>query len=573
MTRWRLSSVAAMTALCLTAGRAAAQYQEREPLRFALVIGDSAYQHIPRLPSAATDVVKMAEKLRALHFVVDEVTLTSVADFEINVLVPFAAKVGVGDIAVIYFSGHGFSYGPHNWLAPLDMPVTVTDASLADAAVSVENIGGYIAQRSPALILVLVDACRAITNFAIQDASGNDVKGVGVAQDGQFASEVSGIIGYAAAPGKTALATALANQLSPFTKGLVSHIGAKGRDFGGLFTQITTDVLLDTRDTQRPHLVSWSTTQLYLDPTPEILDLYKSQWMAALQDQDSLEAVARYALNYAVSPYASAAREWMRRHHRKQRMATQYTALLASAVDSAWDPAAKAIRVAPVGQGFAFARSVDVRLTRTAALASPDSVIWKETASTGSTARLNAALATALAQEEVVANREFIARVAPDPTSKVAYRVAEGTKINVVSVELPAARGTWVAASVGGSDSLVYLFVSESERVDSVRRLGKALREIIVPSHATGLRGAIDTLFLLDSLDKLKEEKKDIRWISMATGVPADSLDKDIPLLMLTHARAMLRRSGIDGRRVTAITSAPDVPAGVVRVRVFGWDP
>lgn len=561
-----------MTALCCTAGRAAAQYQEREPLRFALVIGDSAYQHLPRLPSAATDVVRMAEKLRALHFSVDEVKLTSAADFEINVLKPFAAKVGIGDIAVVYFSGHGFSYGPHNWLAPLDMPVTVMDGSLADAAVSVENIGAYIAQRSPALILALVDACRAITNFAIQDVSGNDVKGVGVAQDGQFASEVSGIMGYAASPGKTALATALANQLSPFTKGLVSHIGEKGRDFGGLFTEITTDVFIDTRETQRPHFVSWSTTQLYLDPTPEIMELYKSQWMAALQDPDSLEAVSRYALNFAVSPYAAAARDWVRRHH-KQRRATQYSALLAVDVESAWDPAAKAIQVAPVGQGFAFARSMDVRLTQEAALTNPDIEIWKGRVSAGSTARLNTALVTALAQEEVVAKREFIARVAPDPTSKVAYRVAEGTRINLSGVELPTARGKWVAATVGGADSLVYLFVSESDRADSVRRLGKALRETLVPSHRTGLRGAIDTVFLLDFLDKLKEEKKDIRWISMATGVPADALHKDIPLLMLTHARAMLRRAGIDGRKVTSITSAPDVPAGVVRIRVFGWDP
>jgi hypothetical protein len=76
--------------------------------------------------------------------------------------------------------------------------------------------------------------------------------------------------------------------------------------------------------------------------------------------------------------------------------------------------------------------------------------------------------------------------------------------------------------------------VPESARVDSVRRLGKSLREILVPSHPSGLRGAIDTVFLLNALDKLKDERKDIRWISMATGPAADSLNKDSPFLMLT---------------------------------------
>ena len=181
-----------------------------------------------------------------------------------------------------------------------------------------------------------------------------------MAQDGQFASNVNGIVGYAAGPGRTALATAHRNQLSPFTRALVSHIDASGLDFGGLFALITGDVLHATGAAQRPHYVSWSTTQLYLNPTPEILELYKSQWRAALEDPDSLDAVDRFARNYAISPYASAARQWLA-NHRTSRKASQYSALRAAEVDSAWDPGAKAIRVSPVGQGFAFSRSVDIR--------------------------------------------------------------------------------------------------------------------------------------------------------------------------------------------------------------------
>ena len=170
------SFVVAMTALCLSNGEASAQIPEREPGRFALVVGDSAYEHLPRLPSSATDVLRVAEKLRALRFSVDVAKLSTVSDFEMNVLKPFASKLAAGDVAVIYFSGHGFSYGPHNWFAPLNMPASVTEGSLTDVAVSVENIGSYISQKLPALVLVLADACRAITNFRFKMSGGTTLK-------------------------------------------------------------------------------------------------------------------------------------------------------------------------------------------------------------------------------------------------------------------------------------------------------------------------------------------------------------------------------------------------------------
>ena len=187
--------------------------------------------------------------------------------------------------------------------------------------------------------------------------------------------------------------------------------------------------------------------------------------------------------------------------------------------------------------------------------------------------RLNAALAVVIAESDVVVNRAFVARVAPEQTSAIAYRIAEGTKIKVLGLRSASGSGRWLSAIVGSSDSLVYLFVRGSNQVDSTRRLGKALREILVPSHPAGLRGAIDTLHLVNALRELRQERKDIRWISMAVGAPADSLDRDSPYLMLTQARAMLRRELIDGRRTTSVAFAPDVPAGVLRVRVFGWEP
>jgi hypothetical protein len=210
--------------------------------------------------------------------------------------------------------------------------------------------------------------------------------------------QVSGILGIRAAPGKTALATSLANQLSPFTKALVSHIDAKGRDFGELFTKITTDVLIDTDSAQRPHFVTWSSTQLYLDPTPEILGTctrvngwQRSMTGLAGRRHQICAQSRRQSLCLSRTRLAETAP-----HSAK---ATQYSALSPAGVDRGMGPRpARSIEVTPVGQGFVFDRSVDVRLTP--AVANSDERgdrNRKAMASAGSTARLNASLATALA--------------------------------------------------------------------------------------------------------------------------------------------------------------------------------
>jgi hypothetical protein len=101
------------------------------------VIGNSAYPHLPQLPSAATDAVRMTEKLRALRFLVDQVTLTTASRLrEQRAQAVRGEGKRRGHCGRLFSPATAFSYGPHNWLAPLDMPVTLADDDLADAAVS-----------------------------------------------------------------------------------------------------------------------------------------------------------------------------------------------------------------------------------------------------------------------------------------------------------------------------------------------------------------------------------------------------------------------------------------------------
>src|SRR5258706_8082529 len=146
---------------------------EREPGRFALVVCNPDYEHLASVNSARLDAKRMSASLVRLGFTVTVLRqLESVADFETHVLPAFREKIRPGDLVVFYFSGHGFAYGPHNYIAPADLPVVVGDHAIAEHAIAVEALEDYFAARAPGLILMLIDACRTIAGFVIKDSGG-----------------------------------------------------------------------------------------------------------------------------------------------------------------------------------------------------------------------------------------------------------------------------------------------------------------------------------------------------------------------------------------------------------------
>ncbi len=329
--------VVLLLSVCAIAGDARAQDYlfEREPARLALVVGNPDYKYLAPLHSAKLDAEQMAAKLKALGFIVTWVPqLPSVRDFEDSIMPAFRKNIQPGGVVLFYFSGHGFAYGPHNYIAPADLPLVVTDQAVADNAIAVEGLEDYFARRRPGLILMLIDACRTIGGFVIRDSRNQNLVAKGVAEHVQSNQGINTVEGYAARAGSAALGSNSRSALSPFTNSLAAHIEKKGAEFASMFKDVAADVLLATHQMQDPGIVNWSASDLYLNPTDDIRAQEKEAWLAALSD-NSWEDVLRYSYRHAVSRHAAAARQWLEDNPGEAQMA-EARRLTSSELVPAW---------------------------------------------------------------------------------------------------------------------------------------------------------------------------------------------------------------------------------------------
>ena len=131
---------------------------EQRARRKALVIGNDAYTHVPRLDNAGADAKSMADALRGVGFQVTvEMNLTERGFKE--ALRNFRSRVQGGDEVVVFFAGHGVQIGNSNYLLPTDMR-GMSEEQVKDDAIQLQKILDDMQERRPGFFLAIVDACR-----------------------------------------------------------------------------------------------------------------------------------------------------------------------------------------------------------------------------------------------------------------------------------------------------------------------------------------------------------------------------------------------------------------------------
>jgi hypothetical protein len=126
--------------------------------RVALVIGNSAYQHVPALRNPAKNAQAVAAMLQKAGFdVVD--SQYDAGDLQLKRAIrQFEDAAADADIAIVYYSGLGLGIGGANYLIPVDAKL-VNDRDADGEAVSLQRLADAVG-KAKRLRLVIVDACR-----------------------------------------------------------------------------------------------------------------------------------------------------------------------------------------------------------------------------------------------------------------------------------------------------------------------------------------------------------------------------------------------------------------------------
>ena len=223
--------------LCLLApGHAFAAAKDR----YALVIGNSGYEHVEALANPVRDAADVADNLSKLGF---QVTLGIDVDerrFE-RLLEDFTgASAGAGEV-VFYYGGHGFQLGKANYLVPVDAALKTREAIAAET-IPLDRVLKLL-RGQDRLTVVLLDACR---NNPLPENLRDRADAQGLAEIDTGGGDL--FVAFATEPGKLALDGRGRN--SPFAKALLTHMTRPGLGISEMMVDLRKDVYVSTQGAQ-----------------------------------------------------------------------------------------------------------------------------------------------------------------------------------------------------------------------------------------------------------------------------------------------------------------------------------
>ena len=115
--------------------------------RPALVIGNSDYQYLSKLPNPVGDALLIAETLDSLGFeVILDTNITTKRKFQKKIS-EFGARRDSFDVGFIFYAGHGMQVDGKNYLLPTEEEFKTQD-EVKEFAIGVESVMKYLTQRS-----------------------------------------------------------------------------------------------------------------------------------------------------------------------------------------------------------------------------------------------------------------------------------------------------------------------------------------------------------------------------------------------------------------------------------------
>ncbi len=289
--------------------------------RVALVIGNAAYQQGQgTLINPVNDARAMSKRLRSLGF--DVVMRENLKTREISgVYREFRSKITPGDVALVFYSGHGVQFKGQNYFPAIDAEI-VSQEDVPLQSINLDSLLGTMEEAKAGISLVFLDACRD-NPFARNFRS--STRGLA-----RVESATGTLIHYATKPGS--VASDGTGQNGTYTEALLAQMSEPDVPVEQMLKRVANRVVEQTKGKQEPwfegglrgdfYFVFNGSTTIQMTPqgnltatparartTEEIEDAY---WDSIKEDRDQAQFEA-YLKQYPKGRYRPLAEREIRR--------------------------------------------------------------------------------------------------------------------------------------------------------------------------------------------------------------------------------------------------------------------
>jgi Tfp pilus assembly protein PilF len=220
--------------------------------RHILVIGNDSYPG-NELKNARNDARSVADTFASLGYKVTlqlDVNHHQMADAITN----FASSLHKGDVALLYYSGHGFQINGENFLVPVDFKV-ISPSSAIEQGYGLSAVLEQLIRRGTTTQVVILDACRNNPFLATRSLRGGWA---------EFPTSAGTFLAFGTAPGSTASD----NPAQPhglFTQSFLKYVTSP-LDIGQMLDEVRQDVIRSSAGMQVPWVATSLIGSLHLVP-------------------------------------------------------------------------------------------------------------------------------------------------------------------------------------------------------------------------------------------------------------------------------------------------------------------
>jgi formylglycine-generating enzyme required for sulfatase activity/uncharacterized caspase-like protein len=276
--------------------------------RVALVIGNGDYQHADRLANPVTDARALRDALDKLGFEIVYGENLGKQQLE-RTIGGFARTAQDADVALVFFAGHGATFGDTPYVVPVDAQFSSLE-EMPYELVTVETLIGEL-RRVKRLRIAILDACR--DNAAEKSLKTVAARGGEITRGLARVKSPEGLILAYATQHLSTAADGPPNGDSPFTAALLHHITTPGLDVKDLFFRVGSEVIASTMGRQRPEVSvsfydSYALVPAGPSAAPSPTQDQAAQAWAGVKDTSSMAMIEAFIVRYGDSIYGDFAR-------------------------------------------------------------------------------------------------------------------------------------------------------------------------------------------------------------------------------------------------------------------------